>query len=310
MGLSILLLLLLPSVVSLFYDQQTSPPRQQQTGNQALTTSAANSDDSSLLESGKASKLRAAPNNGEIRIISYNIRWRSGDDLKQLIKLFREDEEIGNPSIIALQEVDRQKKRSGKTNTAKLIAEELGLYYAWAAPPTAKTGDEEETGVALLSAYPLADVRRIVLPHEGPGRRRRVALGASVKAGNVEIRVYSAHAETRISMDKKIDQLSALLEDLKSHGPETPAIIMGDLNTWQSDAAPKTIKLFSNAGFITPFGSQKTFSQKVLLVPIDFRLDWIWMRGFEAVSYGIDREVKVSDHFPLWTNVKLQGVKR
>jgi endonuclease/exonuclease/phosphatase family metal-dependent hydrolase len=125
------------------------------------------------------------------------------------------------------------------------------------------------------SAYPLADVRRIVLPHEGPGKRRRVALGASIKAGDVEIRVYSAHAETRISMDKKIDQLSALLEDLKSHNPQTPAIIMGDFNTWQSDAAPKTIKLFSDAGFETPFGSDKTFSQKVLLVPIDLRLDWI-----------------------------------
>jgi endonuclease/exonuclease/phosphatase family metal-dependent hydrolase len=85
---------------------------------------------------------------------------------------------------------------------------------------------------------------------------------------------------------------------------------MGDFNTWQSDAAPKTIKLFSDAGFVTPFGSEKTFSQKVLLVPIDLRLDWIWMRGFEAINCGIDREVKVSDHWPLWTNVKLQSVKR
>jgi len=310
MGFFILLLLLLPSVISVIYHKQTPSSQPQQPIQRIVTKSAENSDDSSLLESGKASKLRTTPDNTEIRIISYNIRWRSGDDLKELIKLFREDAEIGNPAIMALQEVDRRKKRSGNTNTAKLLAEELGLYYAWAAPPTAKTGDEEETGVAILSAYPLADVRRIVLPHEGPGKRRRVALGASIKAGDVELRVYSAHAETRISMDKKIDQLSAVLEDLKSRSPQTPAIIMGDFNTWQSDAAPKTIKLFSDAGFVTPFGSQKTFSQKVLLVPVDLRLDWIWMRGFEAVSYGIDREVKVSDHWPLWTNVKLQSVKR
>ncbi|HJX89943.1 MAG TPA: endonuclease/exonuclease/phosphatase family protein [Pyrinomonadaceae bacterium] len=309
MGFSILLLLMLPPVISIFYDQQTPSSQQPQPIKQSATKSGENVDDSSLLESGKASKLRTTPNNAEIRIISYNIRWRSGDDLKELIKLFREDAEIGSPAIMALQEVDRHKKRSGNTNTARLLAEELGLYYAWAAPPTAKTGDEEETGVAILSAYPLADLRRIVLPHEGPGKRRRVALGASIKAGDVEIRIYSAHAETRISMDKKIDQLSALLEDLKSHNPQTPAIIMGDFNTWQSDAAPKTIKLFSDAGFVTPFGSQKTFSQTVLFVPIDLRLDWIWMRGFEAVSHGIDREVKVSDHWPLWTNVKLQRVK-
>ena len=310
MGFSILLLLLLPPVISIFYHQQTPSSQHQQPIEEAVTKSAGNVDDSSLLESGRASNLRAIPNNAGIRIVSYNIRWRSGDDLNELIKLFRNDAELGNPAIMALQEVDRKKKRSGNTNTAKLLAEELGLYYAWAAPPTAKTGEEEEAGVAILSAYPLADVRRIVLPHEGPGKRRRVALGASIKAGDVEIRVYSAHAETRISMDKKIDQLSAVLEDLKSHNQQTPAIIMGDFNTWQPDAAPKTIKLFSDAGFVTPFGSEKTFSQKVLLVPIDLRLDWIWMRGLEAISCGIDREVKVSDHWPLWTNVKLQSVKR
>src|SRR5262249_14249561 len=57
-----------------------------------------------------------------------------------------------------LQEVDRNKKRSGKTNTAKLLADELGLYYAWAAPPTVKPNEEEETGVALLSVHPLTKI--------------------------------------------------------------------------------------------------------------------------------------------------------
>ena len=308
MILSILLLLSFPPVFSFFYSQQNPHPQQ---SSKPMTIKHVDiADNSVLLELGKAAKLRATPSNGEIRIISYNIRWRSGDDLKELIKLFREDNEIGNPTILALQEVDRHKKRSGKTNTVKLLADELGLYYAWAAPPTANKGEEEETGVALLSVYPLTDVCRIVLPHEGPGRRRRVALGASIMAGDVPIRIYSAHAETRISMDEKLDQINAVLEDLKSHSPAAPAIIMGDLNTWQSDAAPKTIKLFSDAGFVTPFGSQRTFQRKVLFVPIDFRLDWIWMRGLEAVNHGIDREVTVSDHWPLWTNVKLQKIRQ
>jgi endonuclease/exonuclease/phosphatase family metal-dependent hydrolase len=260
-----------------------------------------------LLESGQATTLRTVATSPDLKVVSYNIRWRSGDDLQQLIKLFREDPEIGSASIIGLQEVDRKKKRSKNTNTAKVVAEALGLYYAWAAPPGAKQGQEEETGVALLSVYPLTDVHRIVLPHDGPGHRRRVALGACVNINGVETRVYSAHAETRISMAQKLDQLSALLEDLNQHSPKAPAIIMGDFNTWQSDAAPKTIKLFTEAGFTTPFDSQKTLSQKVLFVPISFRLDWIWMRGLEAKSHGIDREIEVSDHWPLWTNVRLSS---
>jgi endonuclease/exonuclease/phosphatase family metal-dependent hydrolase len=262
-------------------------------------------DNSTLFESGEPAKPRTPPPAGEFRVVSYNIRWRSGEDLQKLIKLFREDAEIGNATVLALQEVDRNKKRSEKTNTAKLLAEELGLYYAWAAPPSAKPNAEEETGVALLSIYPLSKVRRIVLPHEGPGHRRRAAIGASIRIGNVDVRVYSAHAETRISMDKKLEQMKALFEDLQQQAPNSPAIIMGDLNTWQGDAAPKTIKLFTNAGFKTPFGNEKTFLRKVFFVPIDLRLDWIWLRGIEAVSYGIDRTITVSDHFPLWTTLKV-----
>lgn len=261
--------------------------------------------DSLLLESGKAATLKtntAAPS--EYKIVSYNIRWRSGDDLRKLNKLLQEDPEIGNAAVLALQEVDRSKKRTGHSNVARLMADELGMHYAWAAPPAAKPGDEEETGVAILSPYPLSDVRRIVLPHEGPNKRRRVAIGVTVELPDQKWRVYSAHAETRISFDKKLEQFKAILDDLARYPSDMPAIVMGDLNTWEANAERKTIKLFTDAGMRTPFGSKDTFKRRILIVPIQFRLDWVWLRGLEAASYGIDRGVNVSDHWPLWTNVK------
>ncbi len=268
-------------------------------------------DDSKLLESGSASKLRKQkPAITEIKVVSYNIRWRSGAALERLTNFLKDDPEIGNAAILGLQEVDRGKKRSGHSNTAKLMAEELGLHYAWAAPPTAKTGDEEETGVAILSAYPLSDVRRLVLPHEGPNRRRRVALGATVEIENQKWRVYSAHAETRLSLDKKMEQFNAVLQDLARYPSHMPAIVMGDLNTWEAGAGRKTIKLFSDAGMQSPFGAQATFRRRVLFVPIELELDWVWLRGLEVVSFGIDRRIEVSDHWPLWTNVKLPSAKK
>jgi endonuclease/exonuclease/phosphatase family metal-dependent hydrolase len=263
--------------------------------------------DVTLLESGKGTTLRKQTSSpSEVKIVSYNMRWRSGDDLKLLIKLFKEDPEIGGAAILGLQEVDRRKKRSGNNNTVKMIADELGLHYAWAAPPSPKPRDEEETGVAILSAYPLSDVHRIVLPHQGPNRRRRVALGATVEIDNRQWRVYSAHAETRVSMDKKLEQFKAMLEDLAQYPPAMPAIIMGDLNTWEMNADSKTSKLFSDAGLKTPFGGEATFKRRVLFVPIELKLDWVWLRGLEAGSFGIDRKVEVSDHWPLWANVKLR----
>ena len=263
--------------------------------------------DTSLLESGQATtirKLTASPT--EIKVISYNIRWRGGDDLKTLIKLLQEDPEIGCASILALQEVDRHKKRTGHNNTAKIMADALGMYYAWAAPPTPKPTDEEETGVAILSVYPLSNVRRIVLPNPGPGQRRRVALGATIDMPNRRWRVYSAHAETRIKIGKKLEQYKALLDDLTQFPAEMPAIVMGDFNTWEPNVDGKVTKLFSDAGLKTPFGDNSTFRRKVLFMPIELKLDWVWLRGLEAATFGIDRKIEVSDHWPLWTNVKMQ----
>ena len=260
-----------------------------------------------LLEEGKGVTLRkqtSAPQ--EIKVVSYNIRWRSGEELKKLIKVLQEDPEVGGASILGLQEVDRRKKRSGHSNTVKMIADELGLHYAWAAPPAAKPTDEEETGVAILSVYPLADVRRIVLPHAGPNRRRRVALGATVEIDKRLWRIYSAHAETRIAFDKKLEQFKAILDDLAKYPSDMPAIVMGDLNTWEAGAGRKTIKFFADAGLKTPFGKAPTFRRRVMFVPIELELDWVLLRGLEPASFGIDRGIEVSDHWPLWTNVKFK----
>ena len=261
--------------------------------------------DDQLLEVGRAATIRKyAPATNELKIVSYNIRWRGGDELKQLAKLLHDDKEIGGASILCLQEVDRKKKRTGNSNTARTLADALGMYYAWTAPPPAKNGDEEETGVAIMSVYPLTDIKRIVLPNAGPNQRRRVALGATIEIDGRKWRVYSAHAETRIPLDKKMEQYNAVLEDLARYPPDMPAIVMGDFNTWEPNADNKTIKLFTGAGLKTPFGAQPTFRRRVLFLPIELRLDWVWLRGLEATRYGVDRQIEISDHWPLWTVVK------
>jgi endonuclease/exonuclease/phosphatase family metal-dependent hydrolase len=263
--------------------------------------------ESRLLEIGHASKpepVTQAPS--EIKVVSYNIRWRSGEALHKLAQLLKDDTEIGGASILGLQEVDRHKQRSGKTNTAKILAEELGMHYAWAAPDSPKSEREEETGVVILSSYPITDVRRLVLPHEGPGHRRRVALGATITIGKASLRVYSVHSETRIPIDKKLEQMKAVLDDLAGYPKDMPAIVLGDLNTWEPEAVARTFKLFTAEAFHTPFDDSPTFFRRALFVSIDLKLDWIWLRNFEETSYGVDRTIELSDHWPLWVVLRMK----
>ena len=256
-----------------------------------------------LLEVGgdvKTDKEPAVPS--ELKVVSYNIRYRAGDDLKRLIKLLKEDPEIGGAHVIGLQEVDRNKRRTGNVNTARQLAEGLGMRYAWAAPPDADEDGEEETGCAILSVFPLTDVTRVLLTHEGPDGRRRVAVGATVEVGKTPVRVYSVHAETRMPVEKKVEHWEAVLEDLRLHKGAAGAIVLGDLNTIKGKDVKAARRLFTREGFTTPLADgDKTWKTFV----IKLKLDWLWLRGLEARSAGIDKDVGLSDHWPLWATVSL-----
>lgn len=254
-----------------------------------------------LLETGTPAKPRNLVQPAQdIPIVTYNIRWRTGNELKQISDWLIDKRAI----VIALQEVDRSKKRTDSANNARALAEGLGMYYAWAAPPLPKESGkdkEEETGVELLSPYPLHDVTRIVLPHEGPGGRWRVALGATIKSGKIGVRVYSVHAETRIPLEQKLDQYRAVLDDLKRFPKSMPAIIMGDFNSWEPATVKAVRKLFSTEDFSTPFDDDdSTFKRNAVLFDVNLKLDWIWLRGFKTTNSAIDRSITVSDHYPLW----------
>jgi len=258
----------------------------------------------SLLEvgggGGKADGAPAAPS--ELKVVSYNIRYRVGDDLKQLIKLLKEDPEIGGAHVIGLQEVDRNKRRTGNVNTARQLADALGMRYAWAAPPDADEDGEEETGCVLLSVFPLTDVARILLTHEGPDGRRRVAVGATVRVGGTPVRVYSVHAETRMPVEKKVEHWQAVLDDLRLHTDSAAAIVLGDFNTIKGKDVKAARRLFTDAGFKTPLADDHT-TWKTFVIKL--KLDWLWLRGLDARSSGIDKDVDLSDHWPLWATVRL-----
>ncbi|MCA1592768.1 MAG: endonuclease/exonuclease/phosphatase family protein [Acidobacteria bacterium] len=262
-----------------------------------------------LLESGQGSKLAAtqaksAP--AELKLVSYNMRWRGGEELQQLIRLLREDKEIGGASVICLQEADRNKARTGNVNTARVMAESLGMYYAWAAPPQGADSEEEETGVAILSQYKLTEVERIVLPNEGPKGRRRVALGATAQIGDTPVRVYSVHAETRMTVERKVEHWRGVLEDLKRYPKIERVVVLGDFNTLKAKEVKAARQLFAGAGFTTPFPDERATWRTFI---VELKLDWMWLRGLKPVAYGVDEQVEMSDHWPLWARVKLENSK-
>jgi endonuclease/exonuclease/phosphatase family metal-dependent hydrolase len=97
-----------------------------------------------------------------------------------------------------------------------------------------------------------------------------------------------------------------VLDDLAQFPKTMPAIVMGDFNSWEPAAVEGMRHLFTTRGWTTPFSDEPTFKRNAVFFDVELKLDWIWLRGLSAQSHGIDRTIAVSDHFPLWSVVKLE----
>jgi endonuclease/exonuclease/phosphatase family metal-dependent hydrolase len=254
-----------------------------------------------LLEVGPAPSALPSRAPRPLKLVTYNIRHAGGKALAELGDLLASDPELRAARIVGLQEVDRAKRRTGNVNTARVLAERLGMTYAWAGqPPRTADQDEEDTGIALLSDAPLVDVERIELPHAGPRGRRRVALAATVTIDGVPIRVAVVHAERRIPSDEHLDQYRTVVAALAARKDAARAVVLGDLNSHRF--VDETESFFAAAGFRSAIpAAEPTLRFGVL----KYRLDWIFLRGLTPTAGGVVQKVRLSDHRPMWTTVTL-----
>ena len=113
---------------------------------------------------------------GELRVVTLNL-WGEQGPWPRRLELVGDNLLALGADIVALQEV---RDVPGKVpNQAATLAARLGFHHVFA-PATPWGGGDE--GVALLSRWPLGEVRRLRLPHAVP--RRAVALGRAHRMGH------------------------------------------------------------------------------------------------------------------------------
>ena len=216
--------------------------------------------------------------------------------------------------LLALQEADKRTLRTGGHHIAQELAAELNLNWVHAPagiprgiPPAQRQWwldfeepidlyDEGDTGVALLSRWPLADVTRIDLPwHECPWRPR-LAMAATA-AG---VRVFNAHVDPHAASGGQLAQL----ETITDHADRVagPTIIIGDFNTLSRAKCLETRKFLEAHGYTTPM---PTGTPTWRGAGLRLHADWIFSRGLKIMRWGVARPLQVSDHWPIWAEVEL-----
>jgi len=233
----------------------------------------------------------------QFRILTYNIHKGIGG----VDRRYRLDRTIAAirhvvPDIIMLQEVDEGVPRSRRHRQVDLLADALKMRYRVYQPNvTLKTG---RYGNAILSRFPLADVRDIDLTIPMKKRRRALAAHCRLRGEQHSRTLLLINVHLGLAGFERTIQVRRLLNcDVMAHVyRRTPVVIAGDCNdVWGTLGR----RLFQPAGFRIASGEKKTFPA---VLPVR-ALDRVFCRGdIEVNSSFASRTAtarQASDHWPL-----------
>ena len=241
-----------------------------------------------------------------------------GENIRLAARAFSEGVRLPPVDILALQEADKGTSRTGGHHVARELAEQLQM--AWAhAPAGIPRGiepkdrqwwldfeeqiglqDPGDTGVALLSDYPMDDVTRIDLPWSECPWRPRLAMGASIKVGSETIRIFNSHIDPHAAADGLLEQIEVVLDH--AAGFAGPTVLLGDFNTLSRRKCIETRRLLESRGYTTPF---PTGTPTWRGFGLRLHADWIFVRELEVIRWGVARPLNVSDHWPIWVEASV-----
>lgn len=240
-----------------------------------------------------------------IKILTYNVHRCVGADGKPSPERIAEIIAACAPDIVALQEVDVLRRRTGVVDQAHRIAQLLGMGVHF--HPAVRVRDELY-GDAVLTNLSSRLIATGQLPHMGwvPRNSPRGALWVGVDVGGVELQVINTHLGL-LGTERRL-QVQALLGPRWLGHPacQKPMILLGDFNAVPASAAYRQLRTHLH-DVQRGLGRRPraTFpSQRPML-----RLDHIFHRGGIAV-----RRVEVvrtplarlaSDHLPLLAEIEL-----
>lgn len=162
-----------------------------------------------------------------LRVLSYNIHHAEGVDRK--LDLQRIARVITNvdPDLVALQEVDRNVKRTKSVDQPTELARLTKMNVVFGANIDLQGG---HYGNAILSRFPIDHHQNHLLPNFDQGEQRGV-IEAEIRVpqSGETITLMATHLDHRSDHRERIASAVAI-NDLIAENPGRPALLAGDLN--------------------------------------------------------------------------------
>jgi endonuclease/exonuclease/phosphatase family metal-dependent hydrolase len=241
---------------------------------------------------------------GSLRTLTYNVRRCYGLDGVYAPTRIAEVIAESGAEIVALQELDVNRKRSGNVDQAMAIASALSMNVFF--HPALQVVDELY-GDAVLSSLPIRLVKAGALPRSwAPRSETRGALWVEIVLGGTRVQIVNTHFG--LGVRERTAQADTLL------GPEwighadcrKPLIALGDFNSIPlSFAYRRLASRLKDAQRLTPGRPERTFPAARPLL----RIDHVFVSDdVEVVSAGVVKSAKAcvaSDHLPLRVDLRV-----
>ena len=191
-----------------------------------------------------ANPPRKATENRKLRVMTYNVHICKGMDGKLSPERIARVIARYSPDIVALQEVDVRRERTGGVDQAQQIARRLSMDCHF---QPAMHVEDERYGDAIMTRLPLRLIKKGILPGPVKGSRMhklaepRGALWMEVDFHGTMIHVFNTHLG--LSKGERQRQIDALLSEEWMGSPECgrPRILVGDFNALPGAAEIKKL---------------------------------------------------------------------
>lgn len=242
-----------------------------------------------------------------VRLMTYNVHSCIGMDGRTSPQRIARVIGRYEPDIVALQELDMGRKKTGEMDQPHLIAKELQMHYHFS--PSMQI-QEERYGNAILSRFPFVLVRAEKLPGLNKfNLEPRGAIWVSIDINGVRLQIINTHLAFYIPESKMQARHLAGPQWVKDPRFTEPAILCGDLNNMpRSQAWHEINRHLSDAQLVVK--GHRPLSTWSVHWPIG-RIDHIFVSpGIQVQRIEVpntELNKVASDHFPLIADILLNG---
>ncbi|MGE0719130.1 MAG: endonuclease/exonuclease/phosphatase family protein [Alphaproteobacteria bacterium] len=211
------------------------------------------------------------------------------------------------PDIVALQELDIGRARTGRIDQAHAIARILDMRLHFHSVLNVM---EEQYGDAILTALPSRMVHAAMLPgHRRLARiERRGALWAAITVGGATLQVINTHLGL-LAMER-IAQADALLgpDWLGNPACRGPAVLLGDLNAIPRSRAYRRLVTHLTDAQVAAGSTPRraTFPARLPVLRIDHVLVGRGVRVHRAEVLSTPLARVASDHRPVVVDIEIE----